>query len=290
MIPKFGQISLNPNVKMGGFEQTHINQLLPQRTVEEEIQSANPEVDRQEVRNACGAMMFPGDEALKKIGVLSGGEKSRVMLAKLLVTPVNVLLLDEPTNHLDMESCDALLAALDNFEGTVIMVTHNELFLQALANRLVVFHHDRTDVHADSYQRFLDSGGWEDGSADIQPRNGAAVSGEHRLKVNKKEIRRRRSEIVTERGQMIRPLEKRIARIEDIIDGLEQELSSLNLKMQAATHTQDGEQIATVSVAIHRIQNDIDDRFNELESVTGDLEKYKTEFEKRLALLDANLH
>ena len=72
---------------------------------------------------------------MKKIGVLSGGEKSRVMLGKLLVTPVNLLLLDEVTNHLDMESCDTLLSAIDNFEGAVIMVTHNEMFLHALAER-----------------------------------------------------------------------------------------------------------------------------------------------------------
>ena len=95
------------------------------RTVEEEILYSHPDMDRQRARNICGAMMFAGDDALKKISVLSGGEKSRVMLGKLLATPVNLLLLDEPTNHLDMESCDALLAALDFFYGTVVMVTHN---------------------------------------------------------------------------------------------------------------------------------------------------------------------
>ena len=87
-------------------------------------------------------MMFEGDNALKKIAVLSGGEKSRVLLGKLIATPVNLLLLDEPTNHLDLESSDALLAALDNFPGAVIMVTHNEMFLHALAERLIVFQDD----------------------------------------------------------------------------------------------------------------------------------------------------
>ena len=103
----------------GVFEQTHIKSLVDTRTVEDEILYAHPDVDRQAARNICGAMMFSGDDALKKISVLSGGEKSRVMLGKLLVTPVNLLLLDEPTNHLDMDACDALLAALDNFSGTV---------------------------------------------------------------------------------------------------------------------------------------------------------------------------
>ncbi|MDZ7581432.1 MAG: hypothetical protein U5R30_12665 [Deltaproteobacteria bacterium] len=78
------------------------------------------------------------------------------MLGKLLITPVNLLLLDEPTNHLDMESCDALLAALDNFAGAVVMVTHNEMFLHALARRLVVFQSDGIEIFDGSYECFLE--------------------------------------------------------------------------------------------------------------------------------------
>ena len=124
--------------------------------------ASHPDVDRQQARNICGAMLFEGDEALKKISILSGGEKARVMLGKLLVTPVNLLLLDEPSNHLDMESCDALLAAIDNFEGAVIMVTHNEMFLHALAQRLIIFQNDQVLAFEGGYQDFLDKGGWQD--------------------------------------------------------------------------------------------------------------------------------
>ena len=141
-----GGIRWNPNIATGVFEQTNIQHLVDERTVEEEIRLSHPDVDRQKARNICGAMMFEGDSALKKISVLSGGEKSRVMLGKLLVTPVNVLLLDEPTNHLDMDASDELLAALDDFSGVVIMVTHNETFLHALAQRLIVFQQDGVDV------------------------------------------------------------------------------------------------------------------------------------------------
>lgn len=88
-----------------------------QKTVEEEILDTLPEYNRREARNICGIMMFEGDNALKKISVLSGGEKSRVLLGKLLATPANLLLLDEPTNHLDMESIDSLLEVIDAFEG-----------------------------------------------------------------------------------------------------------------------------------------------------------------------------
>lgn len=96
LTPATGKITYNPQVEVGVFEQTNIQRLVDSRTVEEEILYAQPDVDRQKARNICGAMMFEGDSALKKIGVLSGGEKSRVMLGQLLVTPVNLLMLDEP--------------------------------------------------------------------------------------------------------------------------------------------------------------------------------------------------
>ncbi|MGI9568855.1 MAG: ABC-F family ATP-binding cassette domain-containing protein, partial [Desulfobulbia bacterium] len=114
-LPDSGRLKYHPAVKKGYFEQSSVDTLVESRTVLDEIIISNPDGDRQRARNICGAMMFSGDDALKKISVLSGGEKSRVMLGKLLVSPTNLLLLDEPTNHLDMESCDALLAAIDNF-------------------------------------------------------------------------------------------------------------------------------------------------------------------------------
>nr|MCU0539078.1 ATP-binding cassette domain-containing protein [Desulfobacterales bacterium] len=104
LTPDTGEVLYHPAVEKGFFEQTHVSHLVPNRTVEEEILFSDAGVDRQQARDICGAMLFSGDDALKKIGVLSGGEKSRVLLGKIIATPVNLLLLDEPTNHLDMES------------------------------------------------------------------------------------------------------------------------------------------------------------------------------------------
>jgi ATP-binding cassette subfamily F protein 3 len=87
-------------VATGVYEQSNVQVLVDSRTVEEELLLAEGEIDRQTARNICGAMLFTGDDALKKIGVLSGGEKCRVMLGRMVATPVNLLLLDEPTNHL----------------------------------------------------------------------------------------------------------------------------------------------------------------------------------------------
>ena len=283
--PQKGQISYNPNAKNGFFEQTNVKILIDTRTVEEEILYSDSHVDRQLARNVCGAMMFGGDDALKKISVLSGGEKSRVMLGKLLVTPVNLLLLDEPTNHLDMESSDALLAAIDNFDGTVIMVTHNEMFLHALAQRLIVFQENSTYVFDGSYQRFLEEVGWEDETEGAARKN----SGEKKAhsKLNKKEFRRKRSEINSERGKAVKPFKQRIVKIENNIDLNEKKLNKLNETMLKASQQQDGSKIAELSRSIHSCRITIESLFDELETFTNKFDEQNAMFEKKFEKLDS---
>jgi ATP-binding cassette subfamily F protein 3 len=285
--PQSGEISYHPAVKKGFFEQGSVKTLVHRRTVLDEIVFSNPDGDLQHARNICGAMMFSGDDALKKVSVLSGGEKSRVMLGKLLVTPVNLLLLDEPTNHLDMESSDALLAAIDNFDGTVIMVTHNEMFLHALAQRLIIFQNDRIEVFDGSYQRFLDKGGWQDENMKAggyrQRNQDAATAG----KRAKKELRRQRSEIISERSRILKPLQERIYKAEKEIENKEAELGRLNLSMQQAAQDQDGVRITEISQTLHACQQTIDRLFSELDDLTRKLDARNTEFETRLKELDA---
>jgi ATP-binding cassette subfamily F protein 3 len=287
LLPDTGQFKYHPTVRKGYFEQGSVQTLVENRTVLAEIIFSNPDGDRQRARNVCGAMMFSGDDALKKISVLSGGEKSRVMLGKLLVSPTNLLLLDEPTNHLDMESCDALLAAIDNFEGTVIMVTHNEMFLYALAQRLIVFQNDGIDIFGGSYQRFLEKGGWHDESkvnhAPQQPDIKMDVS----VKLTKKELRRQRSEIISQRSRIVKPIEQRAEAVENEIEKNERELDRLNQAMQQAAQEQDGTKIAEISQAIHLGQQTIDRLFEQLEELTADLETRNAEFESRLQNLDS---
>lgn len=159
--PDDGKISMHDNTVRGYFGQTNIERLSHDSTIEEEMDSTRNGLAHSEVRGACGAMMFSGDLALKKISVLSGGEKSRVSLGKILLTPTNLLLLDEPTNHLDMESCDSLIAAIDTFPGAVAIVTHSELFLHHIAKRFIVFRDDKVFLFEGSYQEFLKKIGWD---------------------------------------------------------------------------------------------------------------------------------
>ena len=285
LFPQSGEITYHSTVTKGFFNQSNVSGLVDTKSVEEEILGSHPDVERQQARNTCGAMMFEGDDALKKIGVLSGGEKSRVMLGKLIVTPVNLLILDEPTNHLDMESCDALLAAIDNFEGVVIMATHNEMFLHALADRLVVFQDDKIEVFDGSYQRFLDKGGWQDEEM-LKPAHKNNSKAESRTKLTRKESRRKRSEIITERGKVLKPLEEQIAKVENEIETLEKQLEELHMTMLEASQEQDGLRIVDLSQSIHNCQSAIDRRFDELETLASTLEEHRAEFEKKLHQLE----
>jgi len=161
--PKSGNVEINDNVKMAYFGQTNVARLDPRNTVEEEIMHTLDNAknfNRGKARALAGVMMFEGDAALKPVKVLSGGEKSRVLLAKILATPSNLLLLDEPTNHLDMESCESLVEACEEFPGAMMLVSHDEDLLHAFATRLIVFDGDRVFNFDGTYAEFLERIGW----------------------------------------------------------------------------------------------------------------------------------
>lgn len=289
--PTGGRIRYNPAVVKGVFEQTHLKTLVDARSVEEEILYAHPDISRQQARNISGAMLFSGDEAAKKISVLSGGEKSRVMLGKLLAVPVNLLLLDEPSNHLDMAACDALLAAIDNFDGTVIMVTHNEMFLHALAQRLIVFESGGPVVFDGSYQRFLDAGGFDEGEDRppshepcSQPPEDPRAKKDSRA--SKKEMRRRRSELVARRGSELKPLCDEIRNAERQIERLETELDGLSKAVNQASLAQDGDRIGALSRQIHKSNSELDQLYERLEGLYQRKERTESEFNRLMTLLD----
>jgi len=231
-------------------------------------------------------MMFEGDFALKKIQVLSGGEKSRVMLGKLLATRLNFLLLDEPTNHLDMESSDALLAALDSFDGAVVMVTHNEMFLHALAERLIIFNDDTIEIYEGGYQRFLDKGGWGDEEINQSSAKKRMQDNGDETKINKKELRKKRSEIIFERSKILNPIEKRIKKAESEIERHENRLKGLHGEMQEATLAKDGRKIMEISRSIQESEKAIEAFFSELADLHAILEKHQADFDKRLARIN----
>ncbi|WP_300668094.1 ABC-F family ATP-binding cassette domain-containing protein [Desulfoluna sp.] len=287
LLPKSGTIELHPSSASGFYEQTNVSSINPMRTVEEEVLSAHPDVERQQARNICGAMMFEGDQALKKCSVLSGGEKSRVMLGKLLVTPLNLLFLDEPTNHLDMESCDSLMAAVDNFDGTVVMVTHNEMFLHAVATRLVVFRNGGVELFDGTYSEFLEKVGWGDDpegnvSETLAMGPDEALASASKKSVGKKENRRLRSSIISRRNKVTAPLRKKIEAIEESIDASEKEIDRINDALLEATQAGDVAVITALSKDLYHHNTSIDEGFEALETLTEELDRLEASFNAEL--------
>lgn len=160
--PLSGTIDINEKVDIGYFGQMNIERLNLNNTIEQELWSIDEKMPRSKVLSTAGVMMFTGDDYMKKINILSGGEKSRVLLGKIILQPCNLLLLDEPTNHLDMESSIALIEALNNFDGASITITHNEDFLNNLATKLIVFDNNKVFVFEGNYENFLKEVGWID--------------------------------------------------------------------------------------------------------------------------------
>ncbi len=277
--PLSGEVRHHNDLKFAYFGQTNINRLDPKKTVEEEIMEAHPDHNRGASRTICGVMMFPKDNALKKISVLSGGEKSRVLLGKLLVSPANMLILDEPTNHLDMESTDSLLEAIDDFSGAVVIVTHSEMILHAVATRLIVFDDGKATLFEGTYQDFLDRVGWKNESP---PAQFVAKAAENKS-VNKKQLRRVRAALVNEKSKILGALKNRIIEMEREIVSLEAKTGLDNNELMEASVKGDGGTIKRLSKTIHDSRSRIESLFSELERLNIDLEDRTKEFEEKLS-------
>lgn len=153
--PTEGDVAIGAGVTTGYFSQHSMDILHPDHTVFEAVQEVLPLENIGTIRNLCAAFLFQGDDVDKRIANLSGGEKSRVVLAKLLARPLNFLVLDEPTNHLDILSREVLLEALQKFEGTVLMVSHDRHFLRSLVNRVFEIDHGEMRTFEGDYDYYL---------------------------------------------------------------------------------------------------------------------------------------
>src|SRR3954469_21416668 len=153
--PSSGMLQLGHNVEPDYFAQDQYKELDTTRRVLEDLETVAPLASTTELRNLLGCFLFTGDDVFKPIGVLSGGERNRYALARMLLHPSNFLLLDEPTNHLDLRAKDVLLNALKNFNGTVIFVSHDRYFIDNLATKVFEVIEGRVDVFPGNYEEFM---------------------------------------------------------------------------------------------------------------------------------------
>ncbi len=212
--------------------------------------------------------MFSGDAALKPVSVLSGGEKSRVLLGKIIARPTNMLLLDEPTNHLDIESTEALKQALKRYGGAAVIVTHQEDLLRDLCNRLIVFQGDAPFIFEGSYDQFLKEVGWEDEWAEGGP-SGTKSSGKG-TKVNGSPDGGDSTEdpdSSKKSGKAVHQIKKQITRTEEQIFTLEESLVATQHKLTDASLANDNDEMCRLVDRMGTIQGEIDRLFGVLESL-----------------------
>ncbi|MBD3788848.1 MAG: ABC-F family ATP-binding cassette domain-containing protein [Campylobacterales bacterium] len=274
-----GEMNFHPSTAIAHFGQTNIERLNTQNTIIDEISSVDKKLGIAQVRGICGTMMFGGELAEKKIEILSGGERSRVMLGKIIATPANLLLLDEPTNHLDMQSIDALCDAVESFEGAVIMVTHSEMLLRRLADALIIFHEGRAEYFEGSYDDFLEKIGWEE-------EEGENKAKKEQPKVDKKERKRLRSALIQEKSKACTPYKKEIELCEERIIALEELLKTHNDTLLKASNQQDNAKIMETSQHIGKIQQEVDSYFERLEKASEEYDKLSAHYDAQLEGLE----
>ncbi|MBC8176683.1 MAG: ABC-F family ATP-binding cassette domain-containing protein [Deltaproteobacteria bacterium] len=229
-----GRISFGHKVSVSYFAQHHSDLLNPRKTVVEEVYQVVPNASIGFVRNVCGAFLFSGSDVDKTIGVLSGGERARVSLAKLLVNPGNFMLMDEPTNHLDIESSETLIEALKGYTGTLLFVSHNQSFVNRLATKIwdirgqgIVEYQGRLDEYYERLLKTDSTSGQKEGDISNAREPGSLMvrreDGNHPNK--KKGDRKREKREKAEKRQLIyetlKPIQDRLEDLEEKISDLE---------------------------------------------------------------------
>jgi ATP-binding cassette subfamily F protein 3 len=221
-----GRIHLPGQSEVRYFAQHHGQALNLERTVLQEVSCSSEGARNERVRGALGALLFDDLGVDKRVSVLSGGERARVALAKILIDPGNVLLMDEPTNHLDLQTTEALANALATYDGTLLFVSHNRAFIRRLATKLWVVH----DGAVESYAGTLDDYLWSCRDRDITPATEAAIRpvAQKKSRHARKEERRKAAQLRAERNLKLKPLENRVSELEQTIATLEKTIATHN--------------------------------------------------------------
>ncbi|MEA3331695.1 MAG: ABC-F family ATP-binding cassette domain-containing protein [Campylobacterota bacterium] len=269
-----GEVKYHTTTSFAHFGQTNISHLSPNNTVMDEIYVGNPQLSEASVRSICGGMMFSGESAKKKISLLSGGEKSRVMLGQILTRNVNLLFLDEPTNHLDMDSIEALTIAIRNFKGSVIIVTHSEELLRRVCDRLIIFAKDDAQYFNGGYDDFLEKIGWED---EVKEEKVKATP-----KSNNKENKKLRAELIRERNKITSPLKKKVQKLETKIMELEELLESHHKELIEVSNSGDSIKLMELSKLVSKEEADVEELFEKFEEAQIELDEINENYEQKI--------
>jgi ATP-binding cassette subfamily F protein 3 len=220
-IPFSGELDLGHDVQIGYFAQDQVDYLDGNKTVLDTMIDAANESNRRKVRDILGAFLFRGDDVDKYVRVLSGGERNRLALAKMLLQPFNVLIMDEPTNHLDIQSKNVLKKALFNYQGTLILVSHDRSFLQGLTNKIYEFKDHKLKEYLGDIDYFLEQRNIQN-MREAEKRSVQKISKQSTPSSNKKSY---------EDQKRLKSLKSKLSKLESSISALEKERKEIDLEL-----------------------------------------------------------
>ena len=275
LTPQAGEHKLGHNAKFGYFAQHRAAMLNPKNTVFQEALDTPQRITEQAIRTVLGSFLFRGDDIYKPVSVLSGGEKSRLALVKLLLDPPNLLLMDEPTTHLDLASVDALIVALKQYQGTLVFISHDVHFIRALSTHVVRVEAGQLKHFGGGYQYYLDKTAQSARAALTSSSFGSVVSRPVVPKVDRKEQKRLEAAERQARSDKKGEIPKRIAALEKEIADLEAKERDYAAELEKPETYHSGGRATQINRELTQVTNRLEAANAEWEKASADLAQFQ---------------
>lgn len=280
--PSSGRHELGPKTLPSFFNQNHADELDPNLTILETVEKIQTRGSSMPARDVLGCFLFKGDDVFKKIGVLSGGERSRVALVRMLVRPANFLILDEPTNHLDMQSQDILQKALIDYPGTLLIVSHNRAFLDPIVQKTMEFRpgHDPR-MFAGNLSYYLDKIEAEENETPAPaPTSITIKSSSGKAQLSSKERRKREAALREKRNKVLKPLQSEFEATEQTIAELEGAQATLTAHLETPEVISDPDKLQETTQAYEVISQKLEKAYSKWEDLSTRIDQVQAELEE----------
>lgn len=279
--PSEGKLTMGHHAQVAFFSQTHADDLDPEKTVLECVEAAATRETAPLVRNLLGCFLFRGDDVHKRIGVLSGGERSRVALVCMLLHPANFLILDEPTNHLDIQSQQVLQKALDEYPGSYCIVSHNRNFLDPIVTKVLEFvPGEMPRTYIGNVTDYLEKVERDQALAAAQA--GAALSGvttDSGAGGDRKKRRRMEAELRQKKARLLRPLQQELEELESSIAELEEEKDSISKQLEAPEVVSDTDAVMSLTTRFQQVDIQLENCFTQWAELSEKIEEVTAQIE-----------
>lgn len=276
-----GKRVIGHNVTTAYFAQYYIESLNPHNTIVEELRSVAPDEPEQRLRGLLGAFLFSGDDVTKNISVLSGGEKTRVAIAKMLTKPANFLLLDEPTNHLDIPSREILTDALDAYKGTICFITHDRTLIREIANKIIEVRAGQIKVFLCSYDDYLQQSAASDAEIGMtETQLGHRQPDRPSTAVKKRQRKAIEAHLRNEHYRAISPVNQRIAEIEQEVASTTERIKEIEAMIADPAHYKDSQNVVAVNREYMSLRERVAGLTAEWDGLTAEAERIKLEYRR----------